>query len=173
MYMATVLHDHKSHVASPFDCHDVRNAVVPLTMMMSSCHANISVKGMPRSEMSHCTWFQSSCPNKYHGSIDNTISITCYLCQCQRKVMTKKSCCTSLQLFWHKKWSHFICLLLRNKMLFSMPLACDTNTGANGITCTKSHFSPHFEHCDLINAMVPLTTVLSSKDMSRYYLDII
>ena len=47
-------------------------------------------------------------------------------------------------------------------MSFAMPLApCDANTGASGITYTKSQDSPYFDHCGLINAMVPLTTALA------------
>ena len=50
-------------------------------------------------------------------------------------------------------------------MSFSMPLGpCDANTGANGITCTKSHVSSQFNYCDLINAIVPLTTALESQE---------
>ena len=45
-------------------------------------------------------------------------------------------------------------------MSFSIPLIlCDTNTGANGIMY-KEQVSPH---CDLMNAMVPLTTALASQ----------
>ena len=36
---------------------------------------------------------------------------------------------------------------------------------------TESHVSPHFDYCDLIYAVVPLTTPLSSQrclDMPRY-----
>ena len=47
-------------------------------------------------------------------------------------------------------------------MSFSMPLEpCDANVGINDITCTKSNVSPDFDQCDLINAMVPLTTALA------------
>ena len=46
---------------------------------------------------------------------------------------------------------HFIYLVLKSKMSFSMPLApCDAKTCGNGIMCTKSNVSPHFDHCDLI-----------------------
>ena len=49
-------------------------------------------------------------------------------------------------------------------MPFSMPKAlCDASTGANGIICIKIHVSPYFDHYDLINAMVPLTTELASQ----------
>ena len=52
-------------------------------------------------------------------------------------------------------------------MSFSMPLVPhDANTDANVITCLKSHISPYFGHCDLINAVLPLTTALASQDMS-------
>ena len=47
------------------------------------------------------------------------------------------------------------------QLSFSIPLAqCDANTGADGIICTKSHVSLKFDHCDLINAVVPFTKVL-------------
>ena len=56
-------------------------------------------------------------------------------------------------------------------ILFSMPLAPhSTSTGANGNTCTKRHISPPFDQCDLINAMVPLTTALA---LQRYVLALI
>ena len=59
---------------------------------------------------------------------------------------------------------HFSCLFLRNKISFSMPLApCDPNTGTNGSTYAKSYISLHFDYCDLINAMVPLITALTSQ----------
>ena len=59
-------------------------------------------------------------------------------------------------------------------MSFSIPLALfDATTGANGITCTKSPVSPHFDHCDPVNAMVPLKTALASKRYSRYCLVIV
>ena len=41
--------------------------------------------------------------------------------------------------------------------------ACDANTGANGTACSKCHVSPHFDHCEPINAMMPLTTALASQ----------
>ena len=59
-------------------------------------------------------------------------------------------------------------------MSFSMPLApCDASTDANGVTSRKSHVSPLFDHCDPINAMVPLTTASTHcftycLDMSRH-----
>ena len=39
----------------------------------------------------------------------------------------------------------------------------------------KSHVSPHFDHCDLMNAMEPLTSrhlpdMQTHQDMSRYIL---
>ena len=49
-------------------------------------------------------------------------------------------------------------------MSFAIPFApCDANTGTSGIICTKSQVSPHFDHCDLINALVPMTTGLVPK----------
>ena len=58
-----------------------------------------------------------------------------------------------------------------------MPVSpCDADTSADGTTCTKSHISPNLYHCDLINAMVPLTTALASqryvKTLLRYCPDV-
>ena len=50
------------------------------------------------------------------------------------------------------------------------------NTGVNGNKLTNSHFPPHFDHCDLINAMVQLTVALASqryvKTLFRHCLDL-
>ena len=47
--------------------------------------------------------------------------------------MTKKSCCTSVQLSWCKEYN-----------------------GTNGVTLPKRHVAPHFNYPDLSNAMVSL-----------------
>ena len=47
MAMAIVSNDKKCHVAPHFDCLNVRNVVVPLTMLMALSDANISAIGMP------------------------------------------------------------------------------------------------------------------------------
>ena len=36
----------KRHVAPHFNCYDVRNEMVPLTMLMASCDAKVSANGM-------------------------------------------------------------------------------------------------------------------------------
>ena len=46
MAMAIVSHDQKSHIAAHFDCFDITNAVVPLTLLMVSCHVSISANGL-------------------------------------------------------------------------------------------------------------------------------
>ena len=89
----------KGHAAPHFDCLDVWNVVVPLTMLMASCDA-ISANSIAWPEKSCCTSFQSSWPKKCNGAIDNSINITCCLHQCQWQHMTKKSCYTSFQSFW-------------------------------------------------------------------------
>ena len=49
-------------------------------------------------------------------------------------------------------------------MSFPTPLVpCDISTGDSSITCTKSPLLSHFDHCDLINAVMPLTTALASE----------
>ena len=50
---------------------------------------------------------------------------------------------------------------------FVIPLASqDADMGSIGITWTKSHVAPHFNHLDLRNAMVPLKTFSASCDAS-------
>ena len=41
----------------------------------------------------------------------------------------------------------------------------DINVGTSGIPWLKSHDSPHFDKCDLMNAMVSMTTLLA---LQRY-----
>ena len=49
-------------------------------------------------------------------------------------------------------------------MLFSVQLAPnEANTGTNILSCTTSHISSHFDHCNLTNAILPLTTALASQ----------
>ena len=45
MAVAIESHGQNSHVATHFDCLDIRNLVVPLTMLMASCDVNISDNG--------------------------------------------------------------------------------------------------------------------------------
>ena len=71
-------------------CLDVRSVVLPLTMLIASCDANISANGMTWPEKSCCTSLQSSWPNKCNGAIDNAINTTCCLCQYQWQHITKR-----------------------------------------------------------------------------------
>ena len=115
------------------------------------CHElNLLLMSMPMAEHDqnvHHTSFQLFWHREWNGAIHNTISIVWHL--------------TPVPVAWHDQVApHFDCLDPRNKMSLSMPLApCD----ANGITYTKSHVSPLFDHCNLTNAMVQLTTVLLSQ----------
>ena len=51
-------------------------------------------------------------------------------------------------------------------LLMMPPAPHDTSTGANGIARPKSHVTPHFDHPDRRNAMVPLMMLLGSYDAS-------
>ena len=46
MVMANVSYAQKCYVTPHFDYLDVRNVVIPLTMLMASCDASISANGM-------------------------------------------------------------------------------------------------------------------------------
>ena len=105
MAMEIVSHDQKCHITPLFDCLDVRNVVVPLTVLVASCDANMSANVMIWLEKSGCTSFQSSWLNKCSGTIGNAISITCCLCQYQWQYMTRKSWCTSFQALWQMEWN--------------------------------------------------------------------
>ena len=138
---------------------DLTNAMLLLTMSSASHAVYVNANGS--------TWPKShAAPHFNHFDIRNGMM----------PLMTPSvSCDTSVNGLTWPSCTSFNCLDLRNKMMsFSMSLApCYTNTCANGITCTRGHVSPDFDHFDLINIMVPLTTALAPQRYSRHCLDII
>ena len=135
-FVPMVSHDQNSHFAPHFDCLFVRKVVVPLTMLMTPCNVNISANGMTWPERSCCILFQSYWPHKCNGTFDNTICITCCLCQSLWEHITKISCCTSFNPFDIRNWI----------VSFMMPcISNDTEASANSITwphCTSFQLWP-------------------------------
>ena len=88
----------ESHIAPHFNCLDLRNALIPLMTLLSSCDTNTGANGVTWQKLCHwwycfhcmtpmlvlmaswpkrscCTSFWLSWPGKCSGSIDSAISI--------------------------------------------------------------------------------------------------
>ena len=147
--MPMAWHDQKSHVAPHFNHVDFRFMMVSLTMSSASHATNANANGSTRPE-SHAA------PHFNNFDIRNgMVQLMMPSASCDTDISVNGivwPTCTSFQLPW-----------LRNKVMSLLkPLAvCDASTGANCITCTKVHVSPHFDNCDITKAMVPLTTALA------------
>ena len=144
-----------------------------------------------------CIWFWSHRPKKCSGDIDSAFCIPlCWLqfpmashdtidsgirwCWGHWHYITKKSCCTSIQLSLHKKcngavgiivivmpvqWQktsksdvalNFNCLNLRNGMVPLTTLHIMPMLGPVIWHDQRIHITPHFDHLYLRNAVVPL-----------------
>ena len=69
-------HDQKSKVAPHYSHLDLRNAVVPLTVLLAS--GGTSANGVTWPQKSCCNSFISSLPEKCNGIIDYIVNITWY-----------------------------------------------------------------------------------------------
>ena len=79
-------HDQKSNVALHFDHLDLRNAIMPLILILAPCDTSANGNAWP--EMSYCVSSQSAWPGECRGTNDDSISIT--WCWHWWQKMTKK-----------------------------------------------------------------------------------
>ena len=140
----------KSHVAPHFNCLDVRNAMLPLTTLLTSFGANTGANGVSAQK-----------------AIWHLILIITDLRNAVVPLMTPLHhvmLMPTLMASYDQRSNvapHFSCLNLRNAMVLLMMLAlCDTGASANGIKWPKSHVSPHFNCLYLRNSLVPFLVPL-------------
>ena len=134
----------KSHVAAHFDHCQLTNAMV-LTMM-----ALVSID-----QKSLCTLFNSPWTGKQNGAIDNAISVMWCSNWYQWHQMAKRVISNVVSIVY-VQWTK--CCIM------AMLVLMESNDW-------KSHVSPHFDLCNLMNAMVPLTTPLASQKYVNHCLD--
>ena len=128
-------YDQISHVLPHFNLLDLRNAMVPLTVPSASQVAYLNPNGSTRPK-GHAT------PHIHHFGIGKWMVL----------LMIPSASCDTDTIQWHNMISSFQLPCPKEHMMsFSMPFAlCDANTGAIGITHTKSHDTPYFDHYVLI-----------------------
>ena len=123
----------KGFVAHCFNCLDLMNRVVLLTVALVSHGSDSKVNSVKGLKKSHFILFWISWTNKISGVIDDAIRVM----SCQNwYLMTKRSCCTS-----------FINLDLANKTLplTMWSMSCDAPTDANSITWPEKSFHTLFQ----------------------------
>ena len=123
-----VLHDQKGHVAPHFSCVKLRNAVVPLMILLVSCNSNAST--------SRTKWL------KYHiASYFDCLDVRSAMVPFLIPLASYDADISANGITWPKSHvaHHFDCLHLINAVVpFTVPLAsCDTNTDASGMTRTR------------------------------------
>ena len=128
----------KSPVTPHFDCLDVRNVVVSLTMLMGSCDANTSAKGM--------TWYKKS--DVLHL---NLLYLTNAMVPLTMQSASHAAYVNASDSTWPESHAalHFNHSDIRNWMLpviMSLTL-CDSDTSASGITW-PSHTSFQLSRCE-------------------------
>ena len=140
----------KSHVAPNVSCLDLRNAMVALTTLITSCDAILlPMVSMTKSYVA---------PYFSFLKVRNVV---------EQLMMLLTACGTDanangIKLPEEHIAPHFNCLDLRNAVV---PLALHaTRAGVNGATWPKSYLASNFDHLDLGNAMVPLMVVSTSCD---------
>ena len=129
MLVAMKSHDQKSHIVPHFDYPELRNAMLPLMMLFTSCDITVSANGITWPKKSHCTSFQLPSFREFNGVIEMLLVMWCH-CWCQWHYMTKIgtsvgiTCCTGIMngttvfpraLYWNEMQYHFI------KMRCNMP----------------------------------------------------
>ena len=128
--------------------YDEKCHVPPHSNHLKECNGAIddaSANDIKWPKKSHCTSFQLSWPKKFIGAINDTIA--------NGVKWPKKSCCISFQLSWTKECHGAILCHWYHVMLRPVPMAPHDQ---------KSHITPHFDHLDLINAVVSFTISLAS-----------
>ena len=138
----------KSHVAPNFNCHDLRNAVVPLMILSEWC--DFSNNGV--------TWPIKSCLGSSQLSWPKK-------CSC--------AICDILGIMWFQ-WHHMTKVILHLILVGLMSgmqwchgwhlASHDAHADTNGISWTKRPAAPHFSCLDLRNAVVLLRMPLVSFD---------
>ena len=133
--------DQKSHAVPHFDCLDLRNLMMPLTVPSVSCNANTNVDSI-----TYCNSLWSSWPKEFY-------------------VMLMPIASNDQKVIWPKEFSGsidtpfaYICTLHYTNNVSTlqvMPMVSHEQ---------RSHATPHFNHLDLMNSLVPLAVSLASSD---------
>ena len=151
---------HKSHLACHFNYLDLRNGMVPLTMLSAPHDAVTNTNGITWHKYWWLHMTKKLCCTPFGSlNIRNEVGpLMMLLASCNTD-----ACVNDIK--WPKSHvsHHFNCLDLRNAMvLLLMPSAsCDADTDVSGITWPKSHVPSQFVHLDLRNVMMPWTTLLT------------
>ena len=171
-----VSYEKKSHVPPHFSCLSLRNAVVPLKMLLAQCdtdQAN-SIK-LPKSHVTphfNCLDLKNVMApflrptavlmlhlimlpqlNKCSGTIDDATGISWSWYWCQLHHMTKNSYCISFWLSWPSKWNGAI--------YYTVGIMWHWHLHQRHYM-TKKYVAHCFSHLDVMNSVVLLTMLLAS-----------
>ena len=161
MPVPMVSHDKKSHIAPQFDCLDLGNAMVLLTMLSASHDTESSAYCVTRHQ---CQWHHVMLIPWHHmiksyvASYFTCLSLYCHWWYSQHHMTLVPVPMTS---HYQKVIFHLILTVLTKGMQHCHYhyYWSDSNAGANGVIWTKSHVSSSFKHPDLTCGMVPLMTL--------------
>ena len=145
---ANASHDQKYHVASPSDCPELTNGMVPLMTLLTSCNTETSINDITWPKKLCCTLFRFSWLNEHSGAIYIlTIPLTSHDADASaRQQMTEKVklhlilSILNLQMQWCYLWCH---------QYHVMPTQAWHDQ--------KIHVAPYFLNLDLTNKILPLT----------------
>ena len=173
--MAMACHDLKNHVALHFIFPSVRNAIIPLMMLFTSCDTDASGKGINKQKSHFALHF--NCLDLMNAMVPLTVLFAWCQCRCQWCDMTRKvmlhlilmvltsgmQWCYCQHCPHHMVLTSMQCFHIKTAPILPMAL-CDANANVNSIIWQKSPVASHFRCFNLISAMVPLMLLLASCD---------
>ena len=146
----------KTSSCTSFQLSNLRNALVPLMMLLASCDTNASAKGFKVPKKSSCTSYWLPRHKKCNGTFDYTISIK--WCQLVPMVSYKEKSHGAPHLNPLDFWNAMVAMMMLSTSHAADTYAMasyDTNINANGImwcpniTWQKSNVVTHFNCLNL------------------------